>query len=447
MDVGISRRAELKQKISLNQLRSLEMLAMDGSELNELLKSEYLENPLLDCSELHHPERRYDTRDRSYGKPVTYETGLKDIFDDELNRDIPEKKSRQLREFILEQLPLDALDDRQVELFRYLTDCLEDTGYFTMSVKEAAKLACVSEEEVRKALSFLRELEPYGIFAEDLRSCLLMQLKKSRRDKGLLWDITDRYLQEVAEGNIGKISRGLKVSTAEVRKAIEELVKLEPKPAAGFGANDTSYIIPDIIFSRENGQWTIELNDKWTEDYSLNDYYVSILRDTEDPELRAYFEKKLERARLIIANIKQRRKTLLAVSGEILEGQKAFFESSGPLRPLSMQDVAERLNISTSTVSRAVKGKYIEHPAGITEARSLFVGSAAPAGDSETSVTAEQVKKMIAELVEKEDKKKPLSDQRLSELINETGIAISRRTVAKYREESGIKKSFERKEP
>lgn len=446
MDMRMSAEAIQKQTMSLNQLRSLEILAMDSMKLNEFLKNEYLENPLLDCSNAHTPERREDISAAAFPHTLSYEKSLQEAFDEE-ERDIPDIKPAAMRDYIMEQLPAGAYSETEIELFRYLADCLDDSGYFTMSVEEAAEGAGVSVSDTEKALRVLSDLEPAGIFSRDLRECLLKQLERKGQKTGHLWDIVDKYLNDIAEGNISKVSRGLGISTSEVRKAIEELVSLKPRPVNGLDTGRSAYIVPDIIFTRDSGEWKIRLNDRWTEDYHINDYYVEMMRSAQDPELKEYFRKKLERARQVLQNIAQRRKTVLMVCEEILKRQKEFFEGRGELKPLSMQQLGDSLGISTSTVSRAVKDKYIEYPAGVTEARSLFTGAAARQGKSDVpSVSAESAKRLIRELIAGEDKKKPLSDKRLSELLCERGVEISRRTVAKYREELCIKQSFDRKE-
>ena len=446
MDMRISNEVIQKQVMSLNQLRSLEILAMDSEKLNEFLKKEYLENPLLDCSNAHTPEKRADFSGTVFPHTLSYEKSLQEAYEEE-ERDIPDIKPDAVRDYIMEQLPTGVYSDSELELFGYLADCLDDSGYFTISAEEAAKGAGVSKSDIEKALSVLKELEPAGIFSSDLRECLLKQLERKGKTDGQLWNIADRYLSDVAAGNISKVSRGLKISTSEVRKAIEELVQLEPRPVNGFASGRTAYIVPDIIFTKESGDWRIRLNDRWTEDYHINDYYVEMMRKAEDNELREYFGKKLERARQVLQNIVQRRKTVLMVCEELLKRQREFFEGSGELNPLSMQELGDSLGISVSTVSRAVKDKYIEYPGGFTEARSLFTGAAARLTENSAAyVSAGAAKKLIRELIDGEDRKKPLSDKILSDLLKDRGIEISRRTVAKYREELCIKQSFDRKE-
>lgn len=448
MDMKLSAETAQKQILSLNQLRSLEMLAMDVTQLNEFLKNEYFENPLLDCTNVHQPEGAGPGAESGCAPALTYQTSWQELLEEENVREIPDARGRELKDYILEQIPPGQCGPGKRELFRYLTDCLDDSGYFTMTEEEAARGAGVSVSSVREALSVLRELEPFGVFAPDLRSCLLKQLEHKGMKGSLLWAITDSCLPEVAGGNIGKISRTLKVSTAEVRKALEGLAKLSPRPVNGFDTGRTDYIIPDILFTREDGEWQIRLNDRWTEDYHINDYYVSMMRQAEDPELKQYFEKKLERARQLLLNIRQRRKTVLAVSEELLKSQRSFFEGRAPLSALSMQTLADSLGISVSTVSRAVKGKYIEYPGGVIAAKKLFASASArksAGGGAQASVSADSVKQSIRLLIQEEDKTKPFSDQKLSELLKLKGMTVSRRTVAKYREELGIGQSFERK--
>ncbi len=447
MDLKLSAKTAQNQLMSLNQLKSLEILAMDREQLGEFLKNEYLENPLLDCAGTYQPGKQTG-EEYGFTHTLTYQTSWKEVVDQENQKDIPDTKSRELKEYILDQLPSGNCEPEKEKLYRYLVDCLDDSGYFTLSEEEAAEGAGVTASEIREALRVLRDLEPYGVFAPDLRSCLLKQIEHQDMEGSLLWKITDRYLLEVAEGNIGKISRELMVSTSDIRRAIEALVKLSPRPVNGFGAVGADYIIPDIIFGKDDGEWEIRLNDRWTEDYRINDYYAAMMNETEDRELKEYFRKKLERARQVLANIRQRRKTVLEVSWQLLESQRGFFEGSAPLRALSMKTVADSLGISVSTVSRAVKGKYIEYPGGTIAAKNLFAAASSRKNadnGEESLVSADSVKESIARFIKEEDKTKPLSDQKLSELLNQKGMTVSRRTVAKYREALGIGSSSERK--
>ena len=447
MDIRLSNKIDQRQQLSMLQIRSLELLAMDVQSLSTFLKNEYLENPLFDCTDVHIPERSGSLPLQSLGHTVTYGQSYDDIIRASDNKDIPVKKTDELRESLKDQLPA-GLGEDELRLFDYLISHMESSGYLPYTATELSNESGIAEETIASALCMLRELEPCGICAYDLRDCLLQQLRKKGRMGSTAWNIADRYLSELASGNIGRISRGLSVSTAEVRKAIEELTGLEPHPANGFTDKDTDYMIPDIIIRYDSNDMHAELNDHWIEDYHLNDHYMELMKNTEDAELKEYFSSKLERARQIMSGIRQRRRTLQQIADKLLKIQHAYFlENEAPV-PLSMSELAEQLEISTSTVSRAVKGKYISSRRGIIPARELFVARASKSKDnaqSDAELSAEAIKALLRSLIDAEDRSDPLSDRRLSELLLEKGIKLSRRTVAKYRESLNIPQSFDRK--
>lgn len=424
MELGYEIRAELRQQLSPAQLQSLEILAMDGTKLHEFLQNEYLENPLFDCVQVH---------SRGIGTEKLERT-----------RDIPMKEPDMVKRYLLDQLPRNQFTDAQWKLAGYLTECLDDTGFFTISAKEIMSRTGIPEQEVEKMLGCLRELEPYGIFAPDLRHCLLKQLEKKGLKGTYVWKVVEEQLQDVADGRISNISRRQKLSTLEVRQCMEQIAKLNPHPMNELQEGNTHYIIPDIIFRKQDHEWTAELQDDWVSDYHINDYYLKMMEESRDEELTEYFRRKLERARFVMNSIEQRRQTLLDISNVILKHQQAYLEGRACLRPMTMAEAAEELHIHASTVSRAVRGKYIQHPRGTLLMKKWFSSSVSKAGN--TSIGTMQIKEMIKELVRQEDKTKPYSDLALVNALKDKEIHISRRTVAKYREELGIRGSFERKD-
>ncbi len=192
-----------------------------------------------------------------------------------------------------------------------------------------------------------------------------------------------------------------------------------------------------------DGKWNIEINDNWCGDYQLNDYYLQMMAEVKEQELFEYFKKKLERAKFLIHAVEQRRKTIILITNAILEEQDEFFRYSGKLKPCTMTQMSEKLSVSTSTISRAVKDKYLQFPAGCILMKNLFSASVPVSGGS--LINSDGVKELIRELVNEENKEKPYSDSKLAELLSEKGCRLSRRVIAKYREEMGISGSFERK--
>lgn len=314
--------------------------------------------------------------------------------------------------------------------------------FFTIPVTDIAVTLDVSEASVKKILDLLRELEPCGIFSENLSQCIHRQLVKAGDTDALLYEITDHYLEAFLHGRISEITRNVKASTAEVRKRLERIAEMNPNPLYGFSEDTYGYIEPDIIIKNgTDGQQCVELNDGWTENYGLNDYYLSLMQHIEDSELREYFKTKLDRVRFLMASIQHRRKTICSIMETILRLQEDFFENQGPLKPMTMGSVAELLSIHVSTVSRALRGKYIQYPKGIIEAKDLFETGLG----RENAVAVSMVKEKIKALIEAENPKAPLSDNKLAEQLKKFGISVSRRAVTKYREQLSIPGSYDRK--
>lgn len=436
---------ENKQMLCQAQIQSLEILAMDTVELGEFLQNEYMSNPLLE----HHSNQEMNTSmekfsewyDHSY-KGMDYSRDRDDDFEE--RRTIPAPDTDYLKNYLTSQLDIQRFSKKDWNLVLYLIDCLGDDGFFRMEAKEVADLTGWKEERVEEVLEELRMLEPFGIFAKDLPHCLLRQLEVMGVENSDLEEMILHYLPEISEGKISVISRNMGLSTAQVRKYIAVISKLNPKPLSGLRESEVSYIVPDIIYEKRNGQWEVKVNDNWFGDYQINDYYLKMMKDTKDPELFEYFKKKLERSRFILTSIEQRRSTMRAISEIVLEKQRGYLEGKEKLKPMTMCGLAQELDIHPSTVSRAIKGKYIQSPAGTILMKKLFCATVSSGCDGE-EVSASHIKERIRQMVEEEDKTKPLSDAKLAELLVEEGIRISRRAVAKYRDELWIKSSFDRK--
>lgn len=431
-----------QQVLSQAQIQSLEILSMDSIELRHFLENEYLENPMLDRDDKSSSDNTFESF-FSYNDRQSY--GSADNRDDKnYRRELAAPSGNLLTDYFLNQLDINLYTKSEWGLFTYLINCLDDTGYFTMPAEEVAEKTHMSISEVEQALNILKRLEPYGIFASSLQECLLNQLDALGMNTSTLTCMIKTHLQDIADGKISNISRHLHLSTAVVRKNIETISRLNPRPLSGFGSGTNQYIIPDIIFQKDGSSWAVILNDSWISDYHLNDYYIKMMKESRDKELVEYFKAKLSRSRFIFQSIEQRQKTLLTIAEIILERQKNFYEGTGVLIPMTMSEVAEKAGIHTSTVSRAIKGKYLQYPNGTICIKDLFTSSAS-SSDPGSGITPMMVKEAVKGLIQNEDKRKPLSDNMLAKLLREKNINVSRRVIAKYREELGIRSSFDRK--
>lgn len=444
-DHGLSMTLETKQVMTQARIQSLEILALNSCDLESFLQNEYLDNPMIEYTT---PEPTEQMKEFAEQYDQTYrpgESGSVNSEDREHNAAVPAARDADyLKRYILEQLDLPHMSREKIDLVRFLTDSLEDNGRLTLSVSEIEKLTPCTKEEIRETLKMLKGLEPAGIFAADLAECLLLQLKSMRISDPILEKLIKSHLEAISKGQIRKIAKEMKLSEKQIDAYIDMIKSLDPNPLSFLSKSEAEYIIPDMIVARQGDDWAVIISDNRCRGYHINDYYLHMMRETKDPSLFEYFKKKLERSRLILSCIEQRRKTLEAIGAYILEKQKPYFAGKTGLAPMTMSEAAQQIGISVSTVSRAIKGKYVQSPRGLSAFRDLFSSAAAGAG-TEDAVSAGQVKEAIRAAIEAEDKKKPLSDDKLIKVLAKDGMGLSRRTIAKYREEMGIPNSFSRK--
>ncbi|ADL04386.1 RNA polymerase factor sigma-54 [Lacrimispora saccharolytica] len=439
---------EQRQLLSQNQISSLELLALCNSDLYQYMENEYMENPLLEHTNT--DAESYTQEDdqawyrSNYSRPSENTAGFYEEVSGEGSLAMEALNTENIYSCIYEQLELDRYSDQHLQVIDYLIQSLDSNGYIDLEVSEIAQLTGVKEEIIESCLLDLKKLEPDGIFAKNLAECLLIQIERLGLDDANLKHIISHHLTDISQGKLSSITRELDISSEQARRYVALISTLNPRPLQGFGLSEKQYIIPDVIVTMEpDGKWYIEINDNWCGNYQLNDYYLQMMAEAKDPEIFEYFKKKLERARFLIHAVEQRRKTIIQITNAILEEQEAFFRYSGKLKPCTMTQMSEKLSVSTSTISRAVKDKYLQFPAGCVLMKDLF-STSVPTSNGDR-INSDGIKQFIRELVDEEDKEKPYSDLRLAELLKKKGYSLSRRVIAKYREEIGISGSFERK--
>ncbi|WP_195198763.1 RNA polymerase factor sigma-54 [Faecalispora jeddahensis] len=445
MDFGNELTLEQRQILSQKQLQSLQILACNNQELDDLLANEYAENPMLE----HTGSQRDDfftNIDTLYETSSSFPQGTPYGEEEEEPRrnDIPSEPVDVLKKELLMQLSRDRYSAEEWRLFPLLIDCLDDSGFFPWDTGEIALLARCPESMVQRCLQALKQLEPIGIFSKDLSECLLRQLEHQGCEDPILLTIVREHLPDILKGQISNVSRSLHLSTAAVRKYLLQIGKLNPRPIMNAQETQTEYIVPDILVKRKNDEWEIAINDKWMGRYQLNQYYIRMMKSSADSELNAYFRNHLERARFLLRCVEQRRTTILNITKEIIARQQPYFLNQGGLTSMTMQQVAEALQIHPSTVSRAIRGKYLQFQYGSVRMKDLFVTGGSEqkkAGGPSLDAVREQIRDLIAE----EDKSAPYSDLSLVAELEKRGIHISRRTIAKYRGEMGIPNSDQRR--
>lgn len=437
---------ELRQAITVLQLSSL--------ELAEMVEREVTENPVLEIQEEAGeeedwaPERPEDDLDRYFAWEEYFNDGTDLGYSgsgerEEKQYDYFWTSHVTLQEHLLFQLHLTVLNDAQRAIGEYIIGCINDNGYLTVDVAEIARTLAVPTAEVEAALAVIQTFDPAGVGARCLVECLLLQVANRQESNPLVPLIIERHLKELAEGKIQKIADALKVSPHAVQEAADIIRRLDPKPGRQFGGvGDTRYIVPDAVIERVDNRYMVLINDSCLPRLSINSYYRRVARDG-DEQVKRYIEGRLNAAVWLIKSIEQRRSTLYKVISAIVDLQQDFLARGRRyLRPLTLKQVADMIGVHESTVSRATHNKYVQTPQGIFPLR-LFFSHAVRA--REGVVAATSIKQTLKSMIEQEDPRNPLSDQAIAAAFAARGVRLSRRTVAKYRDELGIPASNKRK--
>jgi len=429
-----------RQVLSANQVQSLEILTFANQELENFLTNEYLENPMLECT-LNKQDEMVKDLEMVYERSRTYKDHYVEWGDEENNRrnDVRAKDPDEIQEFLLGQLRQSEYSMAERRLMEYLIKCLDEKGFFVYEPAEITDTTGYPEAMVEKCLNVMKNLEPAGIFAANIAECLKKQIEVAGYHDEKLLLMIERYMPDLLEGHIGMVSRSLQLTTAKVREYIHLIGTLNPRPIMSIQAEDPEYIVPDILVTLEKGRWNVKINDNWMGEYKLNDYYIHMMQSAKDEDLKQYFREKLSRARFIVNCVGQRRKTIVMVMEAILEVQNDYFRYDQPLKPMCLEDIARKIDMHVSTVSRTIKDKYVQYK-HVVLLKDLFTAAAI----SQEDISVDLVKRKVEELIRKENPQNPLSDMKITELMKGEGVEISRRTIAKYRGQLGIPDSRQR---
>jgi RNA polymerase sigma-54 factor len=446
---------ELKQAIEILQYNSL--------ELNQFIQEELMTNPVLepyqvkgendslgDADKDNNSEKEMDWKElfseyddfryKNKNRIRTYEDREETSFDNYLSTETT------LIDHLLFQLQFTTLRGKYKVAGKYIVENIDSNGYLQITNEEVAKKFNLSIEEVEDIIKIIQSFDPVGIGARDLKECLLIQLHHNNIQNEIAYKIVKNFLEELAANKISYISKKLDISAHKVQEAADLIKTLEPKPGRLFSSlRDVRYITPDVTVEKVDGEYIVVVKDSTAPRLFINSYYKKLLMGKEvEMGTSSYINKKLNSALKIIKSIQQRRNTIYKVVKAIINHQVDFFDKGMMyLKPLTLKEIADEIGVHESTVSRAVNGKYMQCPRGTFELKYFFQsGVSSTFGDG---ISAESIKSIIKDLIDKEDPKKPLSDQVLSNELNKIGIKISRRTVAKYRDEMQIPSSSKRK--
>ena len=478
MKAGLSQSTQLKQELKINPrlYQAMDLLYMPLLDLQQHLKQELLNNPFLEMVELEEEEEEEESTEveaqtqeeqKEASDEIDWEEILLDGFDAGGRREEHEEReyyepvtvdTRDLADHLRDQITLLDLSPRQAVLAEEFIGNINEDGYLActldeilLSTNEMLEKAAEEVErddedlplytmaEVEEMLGVLQSLDPPGVGARGLRECLMLQLREAGLEQSVPYRLVRDCFEELINHRWSEISKRFGISPSDVQKAADEIKKLDPKPGLMYSDASDNYIIPDLIVEKIDGRYHVFLNDANLPRLKLSRAYQEIARDKKkfEGESKEFISNKLNSANWMIQAIEQRRQTMLKVMNYIVDRQRDFFEKGVQyLKPLTLREVAEVINMHESTVSRVTNEKYVQTPRGVLPLKFFFSsGLSTTAGED---VSARGIKAQIEKLVSDEDPKHPLTDQAIVNILKESGVQIARRTVAKYRDQLGV---------
>lgn len=470
---------KLLQKLSPLQIQVIKLLEIPTTQLEQRIKEEIEENPVLEFAEnteyddngpVEEPHEKDEVSLDDYindDNTHSYKLQSNNYSKDDKQEDIPFSEGTSFHEHLTSQLGLRMLSDEQVVIAEYIIGNIDEDGYLRREIDEiiddmAFSLNVeVDEKEALEVLEVVQDFDPAGVGARDLQECLLLQLKK--RDLTdpvieLAYTIIKSHFEEFTRKHYDKITKRLKIEEEDLKDALDEILKLNPKPGSSYSNSVTKivqHIIPDFILEIEEGQLNLSLNSRNVPELRISQTYSDMLESytsnkknqTRDQKEAVMFVKqKLDSAKWFIDAIKQRQNTLMTVMEAILDYQKEYFTEGDEtfMRPMILKDIADVTDLDISTISRVSNSKYIQTHFGIFPLKYFF--SEGLQTDTGEEVSTREIKKILEECIANEDKRKPLTDDKLTEILREKSYNIARRTVAKYREQLDIPVARLRKE-
>jgi len=486
MRPGLQQSTGLRQELKVNPrlYQAMDLLHMPLLDLQQHLKQELLTNPFLDLVEpededeesadadevpeaqdMAEPETAVESEPEKTGDDeVDWEAVLLDGFETGGQREESEQRewyepvtvdTKHLSDHLTEQLSLIEMSPREAILADDFVGNISDDGYLACPLEviqrgvnewleaEAeerdAEVTPFSDDDMQSMLTIIQELDPPGVGARDLRECLMLQLRAAGQRDSMAYQLVEESFEELIAHRWSELSKRFGISAQDVQRAADDIAKLDPKPGLRYSAGGDNYIIPDLVVDKIGQAYHIFLNDGNLPRLKLSRAYQEIARDKKkfDTESKDFIASKLNAAHWMIQAIEQRRQTMLKVMHFIVDRQSDFFERGvQALRPLTLREVAEAVGMHESTVSRVTNEKFVQTPRGVLPLKFFFSsGLATSDGDD---VSARGIKDQLQKLVSGEDTKNPLTDQAIVEILQQTGVQIARRTVAKYRDQLGV---------
>jgi len=452
---------KLKQILAPQLIQSLKMLQMPLLRLEQTLRHELSTNPLLEEEEIaehpdeHETEIAEENQQRDELEKIDWEAYLGDDseFHPHSFRERPEEQFDQLPvlepglyEYLLEQLNFNKLTAEEVSIGEFIIGNLDESGLLTISVEEMADALKADPADVDRMLKLIQTFDPPGVASRNLRENLLIQLHFKKMENTLAWRIVDEHLDELDRKTHLQLARIMGVPVERVQDAMEQIKTLSPKPVQGRFVKAALPIVPDLIVEQVGEEYIVLHNDRHVPRLRINSAYRDLLKrgNNSPQETKKYVREKLEQARWLLNAVNQRRSTMVKVMSAIVDEQHEFFQKGVQyLKPLIMEDVAQKVGMNVATISRVANEKYVQTPQGIFEIKFFF--NSGVARDDGNQMTKRNVKTRIQDIIDREDPARPLSDQEIFRQLKAEGIQLARRTVTKYREELKIQPARFRK--
>src|SRR6184192_3507514 len=463
-----------KQILTPGLVQMVSVLALNRLELKEMINQEMIANPVLE-EQSEEPTQADNYSDENFLKEETEKVPEKpepnpfDEFDvgtffnqyldtggdggQSQEREVSERPSFEkflssptgLTDHLQWQLSVTICSDAVRQVTENIIGNLDENGYLTALPEELTEDGKYSQDDLDDALAVVQEFDPIGVGAHDLRECLLLQLKAFDPQNTLALQIVSEHLKQVQSNQLKEIARALNRPLEVVKRAIDVIKKLDPRPGLRYNKSEPRLVEPDVYFRRVDGQWQAYLNEEDRKSTRLSPTYRRLLvKDAADRDVRNYVKERFTAAVQLMKNIEQRKHTILRVCQSIIARQGEFLDhGQDALKPMMIKEVAEEVGVHPSTVSRAVASKYAHTPQGVLELRSFFSESVnGPEGGDMSLLT---LKRLVKKMIEEEDSSKPLTDEQIAKKLDDGGIHVTRRTVAKYREDMRIPSTHQRR--
>ncbi|SEN40644.1 RNA polymerase factor sigma-54 [Peptostreptococcus russellii] len=440
----IEQRQTQKLSISNRIVQSLKVLNMGRHELEEAVERESECNPLLevniDKNEVDWEKYFLDER-----KTINFDRNNVEYNDEhDFNFENLTPSVYSIYDSLYAQINIMDISKMKKKICKYLIDSLDKDGYLREDESTIVRKFGISKYFLEECIEILHGLEPAGIGARNLQECIILQLRHCGINNKKLEDMINCDINLIANLSIQQLATKYRLTKEEVVEFIEFIKSLEPKPADMSSEKATVYAYPDVYVEKVDGKSVAKAYNEKKMQLGVNSYYKNLLLSTDDTETKKYIKEKLNSAQKLINDVSERSTTVVNIANSIIDAQRDYFDKDGDLKPLMMTELAEKLNCHVSTISRGVSDKYMLTEKGMYELKDFFTN--AYENEDGDVVSSNSIKVKIKSIIDNENKKKPLSDKKIEDLLKEDGIDIARRTVAKYREELGFLGSSKRKQ-